>query len=227
MSNNNPFIHTEYIEIVTAEDLAEGQPASSRANKVVATNESGVIPEQLIPTTLSVSSLKVSGVTLTGDVELLTSGTISLTPDNLTNPMTITLENTAISSINGIAGEVTLVPNNNIFLSTVDDQIIISDDLIKVPETSEDIAEIKQEYEVDGQGRIVEVRTFQKFFLGSFTLFKTVNFTYDDRGRLEEEIITFTTTQITKVFIYPDPLVNPELPEDVPISWTKSISSLP
>jgi len=222
--NNNPLIHTEYIEIVTAEDLVN-PIATVRANKVVATDSTGFIPEQLIPSTLAVSSIEVTGASLTGDVKLEASGTLTITADVDTG--TITIENTAISSINGIDGEVTLVPDSpNVFIYADLDtnQIKISDELIKLADNASEVEEVIQETTVDGQGRITQVDTYHRYFAElTGTLKKSVTFDYDSLNRLTTETLILSGKQIVKTYEYPPS--GSLLPEEIPISWSKIVES--
>jgi len=221
--SNNPIVHHEYLEIVTAEDLVSALPAD-RANKVVVTSESGIIPTILIPSQINVDSITVNGQTVVGDVTFLTplGSALVISADSNTN--TVSFSTTAVSSVNNLFAGVTIEGINNVFLytDTSANRIQISDDLIKPAENDTQISQIIQEFEADPvTGRISVTRKKEVRGLITTTV-KTVAFSYDAKGRLTTETITFPGGRvITKTYNYP--AAGSGLPEEIPLNYTKTI----
>jgi len=228
--SNNPIVHSEYIEIVTAEDLLSATP-EDRAGKIVSTDSSGIIPDILLPQKVTVTSITVDppgGPTqaLSGALTLTTStgSAINLTA-NAVNGV-ITINTTAVSSVNNLSQGVTIRPANNLFIYTdaVNNTITLSDDLIQPAANSTEISSIIQEFTSDPvTGRVVT--TTKKEVRGGVTsTIKTTTFTYDSKGRLTTEVLVFAGSgrTITKTYTYPSS--GSGLPEEIPLSYTKTIS---
>jgi len=220
--SNNPLIHREYIEVVTSEDLAGS--SSDRANKVVATNESGIIPLQLLPEGLGGTTITVDAVTVAGDVTLLAGSNISLEADDNTNIITVSA--ITVPSVNGVSGSVSIQATNNLFLRTdLNTGIItVSDDLIEPPlPGSLELASVSQSG-IYVSGMVSQLTTYHIAANGTSSLIKTVNFSYDAKRRLETETVTFpgSTKTITKTYFYPEPESSD--PEEIPTHFIKTIS---
>lgn len=222
--SNNPFIHSEYIEIVTAEDLQSLDP-NDRANKVVTTNESGVIPMILVPDEANVNSITVGAATVNGDVTFLTppGSAITITADEVAN--SVSFNTTAVSAVNNLTAGITILSHNNLFIYTdvSGNSITLSDDLIRPAQNSTDISSVINEFTTDANGRVSTVT--KKEIRGATTgNVRTTAFTYDTKGRLTQEQITFVSTGrvITKAYTYPPS--GSALPEEIPLSFTKTIS---
>jgi hypothetical protein len=222
--SNNPFIHHEYLEIVTAEDLQSLDP-NDRANKVVVTDSSGLVPTGLIPATQKVSSITVGASTVTGAVTFITptGSAITISADNVANSVSFTT--TAVSAVNNLTAGITLLSSNNLFIYTdvSGNSITLSDDLIRPAQNSTDISSVINEFTTDANGRLSTVT--KKEVRGVTTgNIRTTAFTYDTKGRLTQEQITFVSTGrvITKSYTYPPS--GSALPEEIPLSFTKTIS---
>lgn len=221
--SNNPFIHTEYIEVVTAEDL-QSLDFNDRASKVITTNESGVIPPILLPPDVQVNSITVGAATVNGDVTFTTpvGSAITITADEVSN--SVSFSTTAVSAINNLTAGVTILSHNNLFIYTdiSGNTITLSDDLIRPAQNSTDISSIINDFTTDANGRVSTVT--KKEVRGATTgNIRTTAFTYDTKGRLTQEDITFASTGriIRKIYTYPPS--GSALPEEIPLSYTKTI----
>lgn len=221
--SNNPIISHEYIEIVTAEDLLSVNP-SDRANKIVATDGSGIIPAILIPSQVTVSSITVGAQTVEGAVTFTTpSGSaITITANDVTN--TISFSTTAVSSINNLTAGISIRGGNNLYFYTdvATNTITISDDLISPPANDTEISQVIKEFTTDVNGRVSTVVSKEVRGITTNTL-KTTSFAYDTKGRLTTETISFSSGRIiTTTYAYP--ASGSGLPEEIPLSYTKTIS---
>lgn len=220
--SNNPLIHREYIEVVTAEDLAGS--TEDRANKVVATNSSGVIPLQLLPEGLGGNTITVDEVTVGGAIVFVPGPNVSISADDATNVVTFSAD--TVPSVNGVSGAISIQASNNLFLRTEASTglITVSDDLIEPPVPgSLELASVFQTGIVVS-GMIQQLATYHIAANSTQTLKKTVTFTYDSKRRMETETITFpgSSKTITKTYYYPDELSG--LPEEIPTHFVKTIS---
>ena len=228
--SNNPIVHSEYIEIVTAEDLLSATP-EDRAGKVVTTNASGIIPEILLPQSVTVTSLTVlqpggGSQVLSGAVTITTptGSAIAITANEVNS--TITFNTTSVSSVNNLTQGITIRPANNLFVYTdvVNNTITLSDDLITPPANDTEIGSIIREFISDPvTGRVLS--TTKKEVRGvTVSTIKTTTFSYDAKGRLTSEVLVVAGTgrTITKTYTYP--ASGSGLPEEIPLSYTKTIS---
>lgn len=221
--SNNPIVHHEYLEIVTPEDLVSALP-SDRANKVVVTSASGVIPTILIPSQINVSSITVGANTVVGSVSFLTPSGSALTISADSNTNTISFSTTAVSSVNNLAAGITIEGINNIFIytDTSANKIQVSDDMIRPASNDTEISQIIQEFTTDPSTGRVLTTTKKEVRGATTTTVKTVAFTYDSKGRLTVQTVTFPGGRvITTTYSYPPS--GSGLPEEIPLSYTKTI----
>lgn len=123
MSNNQPFVHKEYLPVADNASVVDEASAILQAGKIVALDASGKINQFFIPySDLSVTSLSVDdGEKITGDVKLYGLGNISVTRTG-TNFYISSEALDGVMSIEAdgslLTGAVVLVPGDGLSISS-------------------------------------------------------------------------------------------------------------